>query len=324
MQYVRFGNTGMKVSRICLGCMGFGNTEWTIELEQARPIIQRALDLGINFFDTANAYARGRSEEITGEVLKDVRDDVIIATKVFNPMGEGPNDRGLSRVHILRQIEASLCRLQTDYVDLYQTHRWDYDTPIEETLHTMDNLVQQGKIRYIGASSMYAWEFAKSLWTSDRLGLERFVSMQNHYNLVYREEEREMIPLCQDQGIAIFPWSPLGRGFLTGRYKRDQVSDTARYKYDLNLKARYFRSEDFDVVEQVEEIAREKGVTPAQIAFTWIFHKDFEAVPIIGVTRMEHLEQAVDALEIKLSPSDMERLEEPYKTHPIIGHGYPS
>ncbi len=320
MDYVRFGTTGMKVSRICLGCMGFGNTEWTIELEESRPIIQRALDLGINFFDTANVYAGGRSEEITGEVLRGHRDDVIIATKVFNPMGEGPNDRGLSRVHILRQIEASLQRLQTDYVDLYQTHRWDYTTPIDETLRTLDNLVHQGKIRYFGASSMYAWQFAKSLWTSERLGLERFISMQNHYNLVYREEEREMIKLCQDQGIAVFPWSPLARGFLTGRYKRNQESDSARYKYDRDLTSRYFRSEDFDVVERVEEVAREKGVTTPQIACAWLLHKDYVTVPIIGVTKIEHLDAAVEALEIKLSSADIERLEEPYVTHPIIGH----
>jgi len=291
-----------------------------LEREHARPIIQRALDVGINFFDTGNSYAHGLSEEIVGEILKEHREDVIIATKVFYPMGEGPNERGLSRVHILQQIEGSLKRLQTNYVDLYQCHRWDYETPIEETLRTLDNLVHQGKVRYIGASSMWAWQLSKALWTSERLGLERFVSIQTHYNLCYREEEREMIPLCQDQGIGILHWSPLARGFLTGKYQRDQSSDSLRYQYDPLLKERFFRSEDFDVVERVEEVAVEKEVKPVQIALAWLFYKTHVTAPIIAFSRLEHVEDAVDALEIKLNASELNRLEEPYKPHEILGH----
>jgi len=320
MEYVNLGNTGVKVSRICLGCLSFGNpNEWYLGLDEARPLVQRALDLGINFFDTANAYSKGRSEEITGELLKDYRDDVVIATKVYFAMGDGPNDRGLSRVHILRQIERSLKRLQTDYLDLYQIHRWDYDTPIEETLHILDNLVHQGKVRYIGASSMWAWQLSKALWTSDRLGLVRFESMQNHYNLAYREEEREIIPLCQDQRMGLIPWAPLGGGFLTGKYKRGQPVDTPRSRNTL-LGERYFQPEDFDVVERVEDIATDKGVKPAQIALAWQFHKDYITAPIVGVSRIEHIEDAVEALDVKLSPDDIKRLEEPYQPHRIIGH----
>jgi aryl-alcohol dehydrogenase (NADP+) len=290
-----------------------------IEIDKARPIMKRALDLGINFFDTANVYSRGRSEEITGELLKDYRDDVVIATKVYNEMGDKPNDKGLSRLHIMTQIEGSLKRLQTDHVDLYQNHRWDYETPIEETLKTFDNLVHQGKVRYIGASSMWAWQFAKALHTSDRLGLERFVSMQNHYNLCYREEEREMIPLCREEGIGLIPWSPLARGFLAGKYKRQKPPDSTRYKSDEFFAPRYFKPEDYDVVERVEEIAKEKGVSMAQIALSWVFHKDVTA-PIIGATKVEHVEEAVAALELSLSSDDMTRLEEPYKPHWTIGH----
>jgi len=320
MEYINLGRAGVKVSRICLGCMSFGNSaEWMLEIDEVRPIIRKALDLGINFFDTANVYSRGRSEEIIGELLKDYREEVVIATKVYGKMGEGPNDRGLSRLHILRQIEGSLERLQTDYVDLYQIHRWDYETPIEETLRTLDDLVHQGKVRYIGASSMWAWQFAKALWTSDRLGLERFVSMQNHYNLCYREEEREMIPLCKEEGIAIIPWSPLARGFLTGKYKRDKEPDSARYRSDRWLKERFFRPEDWDVLDALLEVAAEKGVPPAEVALAWLFEKGVTA-PIVGVTKVEHVEQAVESLEVRLTPEDVRRLEEPYKPHPVIGH----
>ena len=320
MEYVNLGRAGVKVSRICLGCMSFGNSaEWMLEIDEVRPIIRKALDLGINFFDTANVYSRGRSEEIIGELLNDYREDVVIATKVYGKMEEGPNDRGLSRLHILRQIEGSLERLQTDYVDLYQIHRWDYETPIEETLRTLDDLVHQGKVRYIGASSMWAWQFAKALWTSDRLGLERFVSMQNHYNLCYREEEREMIPLCKEEGIAIIPWSPLARGFLTGKYKRDKEPDSARYRSDRWLKERFFRPEDWDVLDALLEVAAEKGVPPAEVALAWLFEKGVTA-PIVGVTKVEHVEQAVESLEVRLTPEDVRRLEEPYKPHPVIGH----
>lgn len=320
MQYVRFGSTGIKVSRICLGCWSFGTSEWMSDMEGAKNIMERAIDLGINFFDTANVYSMGRSEKIIGEILKDYRDDVILATKVYFPMGDGPNEQGLSRVHILHQIEGSLNRLQTDYVDLYQTHRWDNNTPIEETLRTFDDLIHQGKIRYCGASSMWAWQFAKALWTSEQLGIARFVSMQNFYNLCYREEEREMISLCQDQGIALIPWSPLARGFLTGKYKRDKKPESLRYQHERYLRERFFKPEDFDVVELVEEVAREKGVNPAQIALAWLFQKQHITAPIIGFSRVEHVEEAVEALEIELGTRDIERLEEPYIPHRVIGN----
>ena len=310
----------MKVSRICLGCMSFGNdVAWKIEIDKARPIVKRALDLGINFFDTANVYSKGRSEEITGELLNGYRDDVIVATKVYGKMGDGPNQRGLSRVFIMKQIEASLKRLKTDHVDLYQIHRWDYETPIEETLRTLDDLVRHGKVRYIGASSMWSWQFAKALWTSDRLGLERFVSMQNHYNLAYREEEREMIPLCRDQGIALIPWSPLAKGFLTGKYRRGENLKATRYESDELLRERFFKPEDFDVVEAVQAVANEKGVTPAQVAIAWLIHKGVTA-PIVGPTKVEHVEEAVGAVDVKLNAADMERLEAVYKPHRILGH----
>jgi len=300
--------------------MSFGNgTEWMVEIDEARPIVKRALDLGINFFDTANYYSLGRSEEITGELLHNCRDDVVLATKVYFPMGEKANQQGLSRVHILKQIDASLKRLQTDYLDLNQIHRWDYDTPIEETLRTLDDLVRQGKVRYIGASSMWAYQFAMALWTSDRLGLERFVSMQNHYNLCYREEEREMIPLCHAEGIGIIPWSPLAKGFLSGKYKRGEKSSSKRFKTDELLSERFFRTEDFDVVERLVEVAKEKGVSPAQVAISWLLHKGVTA-PIVGPTKIEHVEEAAAAIEVKLSEDDIHRLEEPYKPHRILGH----
>ena len=320
MQYSRLGTTGLKVSRICLGTMSFGNSsEWMIEIDKARPIIKKALDLGINFYDTANIYSNGRSEEIVGELLNGVRDDVIIASKVRQKVGEGVNDSGLSRFHIMREIERSLKRLKTDRIDLHQIHRWDYDTPIEETLVALNDLVREGKVRYIGASSMFAWQFAKALFTSDMLQIARFVSMQNHYNLCYREEEREMIPLCRDQGIALIPWSPLARGFLAGKYKRNRNPETARYRSDEILAKRFFKEEDFDVVERAEEVAREKGVTSSQIALAWLLHKGVTA-PIIGATKVEHVEEAAASTELKLSSDDMKRLEEPYKLHPILGH----
>ena len=320
MQYVRLGNAGVKVSRICLGCMSFGNeTDWKLEIDQARPIVKRALDLGISFYDTANYYSAGRSEEITGELLKGYRDDIVLATKVYFPMGDKPNQQGLSRIHLIKQIEASLRRLQTDHVDLYQIHRWDYETPIEETLQTLNDFVHQGQVRYIGASSMWAWQFAKALWTSDRLGLERFVSMQNHYNLCYREEEREMIPLCREEGVGLLPWSPLAKGFLSGKYKRSEKAASKRFKSDELLSERFFRPEDFDVVERLSEVAKEKDASPSQVAISWLLHKGVTA-PIVGPTKVEHVEEAVAAVEIKLSQDDMTRLEEPYKPHRILGH----
>lgn len=319
MQYSQLGAAGLKVSRICLGTMSFGNSEeWMVEIDKAKPIVKRALDLGVNFFDTANVYSNGRSEEIVGELLKDHRDDVVIATKVRLKTGEGPNDEGLSRYHILTQVRRSLKRLRTDRIDLYQIHRWDYTTPVEETLLTLNDLVREGMVSYIGASSMFAWQFAKALFTSDLLHIARFVSMQNHYNLCYREEEREMIPLCNDQQTALLPWSPLARGFLTGKYKRAEAPDSARYRSDKYFAERFFRPEDFDVVERTEEVAKEKGVTTAQVALAWLLHKGVCA-PIIGATKVDHIEEAVQALDVKLSSDDMNGLEEPYKPHRIIG-----
>ncbi len=320
MLYTRLGSTGVQVSRICLGTMSFGNSEeWMVEIDKAKPIVKRALDLGVNFFDTANLYSDGRSEKIVGELLKDHRDDVVLATKVRLKVGEGPNKEGLSRYHILSQVRKSLKRLRTDRIDLYQIHRWDYATPIEETLLTLNDLVRQGTVGYIGASSMWAWQFAKALYTSDLLHIARFVSMQNHYNLCYREEEREMIPLCKDQGIGLIPWSPLARGFLTGRYKRGKPPDSARYRTDKYFAERFFRPEDFDVVERAEEVAKEKGVTTSHIALAWLLHKGVNA-PIIGATKVEQLEEAVGSLDVRLSEDDMKRLEEPYKPHRILGH----
>jgi aryl-alcohol dehydrogenase-like predicted oxidoreductase len=320
MEYVNLGKAGVKVSRICLGCMSFGNdAKWKLQLEEARKIVNKAIDLGINFFDTANVYSAGRSEEITGECLKGYRDNVVISTKVFFPVGERPNESGLSRRHIMRQIKASLKRLQMDHVDLYQIHRWDYKTPIEETLRALDDVIRQGLTHYIGASSMYAWQLLKALYTSDRLGLERFVSMQNHYNLIYREEEREMIPLCREEGIGLIPWSPLGRGFLAGKYKRGEKPTTARYESDKYLSERYFKPEDFDVLDAVQELAKQKGVSPAQIALAWLLHKGVTA-PIIGATKLEHVEDAISAIDIELDETEMARLEEKYVPHPILGH----
>ncbi len=320
MEYSRLGSAGVKVSRICLGTMSFGNTaEWMVEIESAKPIMKRALDLGINFFDTADVYSNGRSEEIVGELLKGVRDEVVIATKVRSKVGPGVNDAGLSRLHIMMQAERSLNRLQTDRIDLYQIHRWDYETPIEETLLALNDLVRMGKVGYIGASSMFAWQFATALYTSDLLNISRFVSMQDHYSLAYREEEREMIPLCKDQNIGVIPFSPLARGFLSGKYRRGDTPNTPRARSDQLLPERFFRPEDFDVAERTEEIAKEKGVTPSQVALAWLLHKGITA-PIIGATRVQHIEEAAASVELKLTGDDMKRLEEPYKLHPIIGH----
>ncbi len=320
MEYARLGFAGVKVSRICLGTMQFGNESgWMMGIVAARPIIKRALDLGINFYDTANSYSGGKSEEIVGELLKGARDDIVLATKVRSTVGKGVNDSGLSRLHITREVEKSLKRLQTDRIDLYQIHRWDYETPIAETLLALDDLVHAGKVRYIGASSMFAWQFAKALYTSDLLHISRFVSMQDHYNLAYREEEREMLPLCRDQNIAVIPFSPLARGFLSGKYRRGDTPNTPRYQGDQLLPERFFRPEDFDVAERTAEVAKEKGVTPSQIALAWLLHRGITA-PIIGATKIEHIEEAVVAVELKLSSDNVKRLEEPYKLHPIIAH----
>ncbi len=322
MEYARLGSTGMKVSRICLGCMSYGQTsegwQWVLNEEQSRPYIQRALELGINFFDTANVYANGTSEEYLGRALKDFarRDEVVIATKVRFPMGENPNEQGLSRKHIMSSIEASLKRLGTDYVDLYQIHRWDYETPIEETMQALNDVVRAGKARYLGASAMYAWQFAKALYTSDLHGWARFVSMQNHYNLIYREEEREMIPLCQDQKIGVIPFSPLARGWLA----RKPAEETLRGQSDALIKERYERQDNFDIIQRVSDLAEKRGVPMAQVALAWMLSKPGMNAPIIGATKPHHLEDAVAALSTQLSPDEIQLLEEPYRPHPIIGH----
>jgi aryl-alcohol dehydrogenase-like predicted oxidoreductase len=325
MEYVRFGNTGMKVSRICLGTMTYGKlTErwpWALTEEESRPFIRNALELGINFFDTADMYSYGASEEVVGTLLKEFarRDEVVIATKVFQPMSQDPNDAGLSRKHIMSSIDSSLRRLKTDYVDLYQTHRWDYETPIEETLEALHDVVKAGKARYIGASSMHSWQFAKALYTSDLHGWTRFVSMQPHYNLIYREEEREMIPLCTDQKIAVIPWSPLARGLLTG-HRSKQRNETVRARTDEFGKRLYHAESDFGIVERLSEIAAQRGLPDAQVALAWMLGKSAITAPIIGASKPGHLEDAVSALDVKLSPDEITRLEELYQPHPVLGH----
>lgn len=326
MQYVRLGNTGLQVSRLCLGCMTYGSKkwrEWVLEENEGRPFIQRALELGINFFDTADMYSLGVSEEILGRALRDFapqRDRVIIATKVFHAMGDDPNQRGLSRKHIHHAIDDSLRRLGTDYVDLYQIHRFDYQTPIEETLQALHDVVKAGKALYIGASSMYAWQFTKMLYTADALGLTRFVTMQNHYNLVYREEEREMIPLCRAEGIGLIPWSPLARGFLAGNRRPQDRGETLRAKTDEFAHHLYYQDSDFTVVDRVTEIAQKRGVSNAQIALAWLQQQPGMTAPIIGASKMRHLEDAVGALSVKLDEEELKRLSEPYQPHRILGH----
>ncbi len=326
MEYVNLGSTGLKVSKLCLGMMIYGSKkwrEWVLEEEESRPFIKRALELGINFFDTADMYSTGVSEEITGRALKDFgpsRDKVVIATKVFNPMGDDPNQRGLSRKHIMHAIDDSLSRLGTDYVDLYQIHRFDYSTPIEETLDALDDVVKQGKALYIGASSMFAWQFAKMLYRSDELGLSRFVTMQNHYNLIYREEEREMIPLCREEKIGIIPWSPLARGFLAGNRTKENHGETVRAKTDEYAQGLYYQDSDFQVVDRVTEIAKKRGVNNAQIALAWVLAQPGVSAPIVGASKPHHLDDAIAALSIKLDDSERKSLEEPYQPHRILGH----
>ena len=297
MQYVRLGKTGMRVSRICLGTMTYGSSswrDWVLNEDESKPFYKRALDAGINFFDTADVYSLGASEEVTGKALKEYaqRDKVVIATKVFSPMGGGPNERGLSRKHIFESIDASLRRLQTDYVDLYQIHRWDDQTPIEETLDAMNDLVRMGKVLYIGASSMFAWQFAQALHASEKHSWARFVTMQNHYNLVYREEEREMIPLCINQGIGVIPWSPLARGFLAGNRTPDKKGETARSKSDDFAHMMYYQNADFRVLEAVESVAAERGLKPAQVALAWILNRPGVTAPIVGASKMYQLDEA--------------------------------
>jgi len=324
MDYVRLGSAGMKVSRLCLGAMTYGDPAWRpwiLSEETSRPFIKRAIEHGITFFDTADMYSRGGSEEVLGRALRDfaARDQVVIATKAFYPMSGDPNDRGLSRKHLLSAIDASLRRLGTDYVDLYQIHRLDPDTPMEEMLRALEDIVRAGKARYIGASSMFAWEFAKTLYLADRHGWTRFASMQNHYNLIYREEEREMIPLCLAEGIGIIPWSPLARGFLAGNRKRGSRSATRREESDSYSQGMYYADADYDVADRVVDVARDRGVAPAQIALAWLLHKPAVTAPIIGATKLEQLDQSVEALGIALSPDEIRRLEEPYVPHGVLG-----
>ena len=331
MQYVNLGRTGLRVSRLCLGTMTFGSPAWrpwVLGEEASRPFIRRAVEAGINFFDTADMYSRGVSEEILGRALRDftTRDQAVVATKAFFPMGEGPNNGGLSRKHLLESIDASLRRLGTDHVDLYQIHRFDPDTPIEETLEALDDIVRAGKARYIGASSMYAWQFARMLHVAERRGWTRFVAMQNHYNLVYREEEREMLPLCRAEGIGVIPWSPLARGFLAGNRVRPADSEgsrggaTLRAQTDEYARDLYYAESDFRVVERLAELARRRGATPAQVALAWMLRQPGVTAPIVGTTQLEHLDTLVAALDITLDDEECRLLEEPYMPHPVLGH----
>jgi 1-deoxyxylulose-5-phosphate synthase len=325
VKYVNLGSTGLRVSRICLGMMSFGNDSerpWVLDEDAAEPIVKAAVEGGITFFDTADTYSGGASEVATGRLLPKFfgRDEFVLATKVFMPMGEGQNDRGLSRKHVLSAIDASLRRLGTDYVDLYQIHRWDYHTPIEETMQALHDVVQAGKARYIGASSMHAWQFAKAQYTADARGWTRFVSMQNHYNLVYREEEREMIPQCIDQGVGVIPWSPLARGVLAGNRTRDGERHTVRSGTDPFGDTLYKIPSDFDVVDRCTEMASEAGVPSAQVALAWLLHRPGVTAPIVGATKPGHLEDALAAEKLSLSAEEMQRLEEPYVPHPVLGH----
>lgn len=322
MEYVNLGRTGLKVSRICFGTMTYGTPEWrdwVLPEDESRPIIKRAIELGINFVDTADMYSLGVSEEVLGRALQDfaTREEVIVATKVYWPTGDGPNDRGLSRKHIMDSIEASLRRLRTDYVDVYYIHRWDYETPIEETLETLDDLVRAGKVRYLGASSMHAWQFMKALGLADRHGWNRFVVMQNHYNLIHREEEREMMPLCCEEGVGVVPWSPLARGFLAGNRKPGERGVTTRDKSDQMAHDYYFQEIDFEILERVVKLAGEKGVKPVQIALAWLLGQPGVTAPVIGASKVSQLEEAVEALDVGLTPEENAYLEEPYLPRPV-------
>lgn len=324
MKYTRLGNTGLEISRICLGCMSFGESDrgnhaWTLSEKDSRPIIKKAIEHGVNFFDTANVYSDGTSEEIVGRALSDFtnRDEVVIATKVHGRMHKGPNGAGLSRKAIMTEIDHSLKRLGTDYVDLYQIHRWDYETPIEETMEALHDVVKAGKVRYIGASSMHAWQFQKAQFAAERNGWTKFVSMQNYLNLLYREEEREMLPMCEEDQIGVIPWSPLARGRLT----RDWNETSARRETDKFGSTLYSVMENADrqVVERVAEVAVNRGVPNAQVALAWVLQKDPVSAPILGTTKIHHLEDAVDALSLKLTPEEIASLEEPYVPHPVLG-----
>ncbi|MEU5851264.1 aldo/keto reductase [Saccharopolyspora shandongensis] len=325
MEYIRLGTSGLTVSRICLGMMSYGNLDswaWMLGEDTAEPIVRQAIESGVTFFDTADMYSDGISELITGRLLAKLsprRDDYVLATKVYFPMGSGPNDKGLSRKHIMAAIDASLDRLGVDHVDLYQIHRWDHETPIEETMNALNDVVSAGKARYIGASSMFAWQFAKAQHVAETHGWTRFVSMQNHYNLVYREEEREMIPLCRDQGVGIIPWSPLARGLLTGSRERGGGQTTVRSGSDPIADTMY-ADDDFDVVDAVRSVAAERDLPPAQIALAWLLGRPGVTAPIIGATRTKHLGDAVAAVRIRLSEDEVTTLHAPYRPHAVLGH----
>ncbi|MER6143486.1 aldo/keto reductase [Streptomyces sparsogenes] len=325
MEYARLGRSGIKVSRICLGMMSYGDPEhrkWQLDIDAARPIVRRAVEGGVTFFDTADMYSKGRSEEVTGELLREFfpsRDDYVLATKVYSPMGPGPNDRGLSRKHIMAGIDASLRRLGTDHVDLYQIHRWDPETPVEETMEALHDVVRAGKARYIGASSMFAWQLAKAQYTAAAAGRTRFVSMQNHYNLLYREEEREMNPFCLDQGVGVLPWSPLARGLLTGTRDRNRTGPTARASDDPLVETWYGDAE-FDIVDATRAVAEERGLPPARVALAWLLGKPAVTAPVVGATKVGHVEDAVAAVEVTLDEGEVARLEAPYRPRPIMGH----
>jgi aryl-alcohol dehydrogenase-like predicted oxidoreductase len=326
VQTTSLGRTGLTVSRLCLGCMTYGSKrwrDWVLEEEAARPFFRRAWEAGINFFDTADVYSTGVSEELLGRALRDLaipREQVVVATKVHGVMGPSPNERGLSRKHILHAIDASLKRLQLDYVDLYQIHRFDPQTPIEETLEALDAVVRAGKALHVGASSMFAWQFSAMLHAAERRGLARFVTMQNHYNLVYREEEREMIPLCRAEGIGLIPWSPLARGFLAGNRATQGFGETTRAKSDEFAHRMYYADSDFAVVERVREVARQRGVSNAQVALAWLLHQPGVTAPIIGASKPEHLEDALAAVDLRLEAAELAALTAPYRPHPVLGH----
>ena len=325
MQYTSLGHTGLQVSRICLGCMSYGSSrwrDWVLDYDASLPFFRGAWEAGINFYDTADMYSDGASEEVLGRALKEMkvrRETVVIASKLHNPMGDTPNERGSGRKHVRHAIESTLRRLGTDYVDLYQIHRYDRTTPMEETLDALSTLVDEGKVLYLGASSMAAWEFARFLYLADKHGLKRFVSMQNHYNLVYREEEREMIPLCRAEGISLIPWSPLARGFLAGNRRREDKGETTRAKSDAFAHKMYYEDSDFEVADRVVEIAKARGAAPAQVALAWMLGRPGITAPIIGATKTHHLDDAIRAVDLVLTDEEVRRLEELYRPHPVLG-----
>jgi len=326
MEYVNLGNTGLKVSRICLGCMTYGSSkwrDWILDEDAAKPFFRQAVEAGINFFDTADVYSGGASEEVTGRALKEfagTREQYVLATKLCGAMGPSPNEKGLSRKHVMHAIDNSLKRLGLDYVDLYQIHRFDPETPIEETIAALDDVVKAGKALYVGASSMFAWQFAKYLSTADAMGAARFVSMQNHYNLIYREEEREMMPLCREEGIGVIPWSPLARGFLAGNRRRQDKGETARAKSDEFAHMMYYQESDFAVVDRLSELSGKRGISNARLALAWLLHQPGVTAPIVGASKPGHLADAIAATEVKLDAAEIKALEEPYVPHRVLGH----